>query len=144
MPKIEITELVKVQPALSMWLKKICGQILKYLNIKKELSLVLVGDKEIKKLNYQYRHKNKVTDVLSFGDWHDKIFLGEVLISLPQARRQAKEYKVDFESELVRLVTHGVLHLAGYDHEKSKKEAEKMFILQDKILEKIIYYVEFL
>lgn len=121
----------------NFFLKKVARYCLKKLKIKKDISLVLVGNKKIQELNKIYRHKNKVTDVLSFGDWQDKKFLGEVFICLPQAQRQAKKYDAALKQELARLLAHGILHLAGFDHEKSKKEEKKMSAAQNKILKKI-------
>ncbi|MBI5221953.1 MAG: rRNA maturation RNase YbeY [Candidatus Magasanikbacteria bacterium] len=123
--------------SLGFFLKKVADCCLKRLDIKKDVSLVLVGDKKIQELNKIYRHKNKVTDVLSFGDWDDKNFLGEVIICLPQAKRQAKKYGTTLKQELARLLVHGILHLAGFDHEKSKQEEKKMFKLQEEIIEKV-------
>ncbi|HBV58309.1 MAG TPA: rRNA maturation RNase YbeY [Candidatus Magasanikbacteria bacterium] len=123
--------------SLDFFLKKVADYCLKKLAIKKDISIVLVTDKKIQELNKIYRKKNKVTDVLSFGDWNDKDFLGEVIICLPQAKRQAKKYSTLLKQELTRLLTHGILHLAGFDHEKSKSEEKKMFKLQEEIIEKI-------
>lgn len=97
-----------------------------------DVVLIFAGDLEIKKLNKNYRRKNKVTDVLSFpniGLKEEKFvmperkdfYLGEIIISLPQAKRQAKEYGCSLKSELMRLFTHGLLHLLGYDHVKTKE-----------------------
>ena len=123
--------------SLNFFLKKAAGACLKKLGIKQDLSLVLVGDKRIKELNKIYRRKNKVTDVLSFGDWDDKKFLGEVFICLPQAKRQAKKYGATLKRELTRLLAHGLLHLAGFDHEKTKQEEKEMLGKQEKIIKAI-------
>lgn len=123
--------------ALDFFLKKVAGYCLKKLAIKKNISIVLVKDKKIQELNRIYRKKNKVTDVLSFGDWNDKEFLGEIIICLPQAKRQAKKYNTTLKQELTRLLVHGILHLAGFDHEQSKLKEKKMFKLQEEIIEKI-------
>lgn len=123
-----------VSDVFNAFLKKImmfCGRCFR---VKKTVSLALVGDKKMRELNKKYRRKNKVTDVLAFGDWEEKDFLGELIICLPQARRQAKQYGVSVKQELARLVVHGFLHLTGFDHERSKAAAKKMFGLQEKIL----------
>lgn len=105
-----------------------------------QVSLALVGDMEIKRLNHFYRCKNKITDVLSFGAKQkdfilpDKNYLGEVVISYPQLCRQAKANKVSVKQEFVFLLAHGLLHLLGYDHERSLKEERRMFKKQDQIL----------
>ena len=119
-----------------VWLKKVGEMVAKDLKIGKLVSIVLVGDKKIRELNRQYRKKDKVTDVLSFGDWQNPVFLGEIAISLPQIRRQAKEYGVEIKQELARILIHGVLHLTGLNHEKSKVEAAKMFRKQDALVKK--------
>lgn len=116
-------------------LKKTAIKVLQYLKNKKELSIVIVGDKKIKQLNWQYRKKNKITDVLSFEGEAD--FLGEIVICLSKAKRQAKKFNLPLKIEMSRLLIHGILHLLGYDHEKSLKEAKKMYALQDKLLTRL-------
>ncbi len=93
-----------------------------------DISLVLVGEAKIRELNKKYRHKDKVTDVLSFED------LNEIFICLPQAKKQSQLLKTPLKTELTRLLVHGIVHLKGYDHEKSEKEAGKIRKLEDKIL----------
>lgn len=60
--------------------------------------------------------------------------IGDVILCYSVAKNQAKQYETSLRKELERLTVHGVLHLFGYDHEKSKKEATRMFRLQEKIL----------
>jgi probable rRNA maturation factor len=89
-----------------------------------ELSVLLTNDKTIQQLNRDYRHKDRPTDVLSFhfeggtGDIElpDGWLLGDVVISLDTALRQAKGRKRSLEAEVRWLLAHGVLHLCGYDH----------------------------
>ncbi|MBI4402856.1 MAG: rRNA maturation RNase YbeY [Deltaproteobacteria bacterium] len=103
------------------------------------LSVCFVDQPRMKALNRQFRMKNKVTDVLSFPRVAQKGVsgdLGDIVICWPQAKRQAKAYGTPAASELRRLIAHGVLHLFGYDHERSKLQARKMFSLQEEILEK--------
>lgn len=112
---------------------------------KEELSIAFVGQKRMQRLNKLYRGKNQSTDVLAFptGATHQKQFygrgenIGEMIISLPDIKRNAKKFKVSFEAELMRIVVHGILHLAGYDHEKTEKEAERMFDKQEHYLKLI-------
>jgi len=91
-------------------------------------------------LNRQYRQKDKPTDVLSFSRVEFRppgvplIDLGDVLICRSVAVRQAKENGLSLKEELVRLTVHGVLHLFGYDHERSSADEKKMFRLQDRIV----------
>ena len=81
------------------------------------ISISLVGDKLVRKLNREYRRKDKTTDVLSFNI-NENGLLGDIYISLPQARRQAREYRVTLGEELTRLAVHGTLHVLGYTHKE--------------------------
>jgi len=92
---------------------------------------MFIGDKKMKQLNYQYRGINRSTDVLSFeadipvkGD--HPLVLGDVVINVQRAETQAIESNRDFYDELWRLLVHGILHLMGYDHETSAKDAKLM------------------
>ena len=109
-----------------------------------EISLSLVLNDEIKKLNHQYREKDVITDVLSFPQYNsleeiqnEKSFLclGDIVISLDKVKEQAIEYEHTFERELLYLTIHSVLHLLGYDHmnEQDKsimREREKNIMRQ--------------
>ncbi|VAX30106.1 Metal-dependent hydrolase YbeY, involved in rRNA and/or ribosome maturation and assembly [hydrothermal vent metagenome] len=91
-----------------------------------ELSILLVDDQTIQDLNLQHRKIDSATDVLSFpqmeGDEFISHMLGDVVISVETAKRQAVEHQFSLEQELVLLLLHGLLHLLGYDHERSPKE----------------------
>ena len=106
-----------------------------------EVDVVVINDAEMKRLNMVYRGKNKTTDVLSFAFSEDKKiksdYLGQIFISYPQIKKQAKEYKVKEKEEFIRMLTHGLLHLIGYDHDTIKEE-KKMFFLQEKIIKKVL------
>lgn len=107
--------------------------------IKGMVEITIVSDAVIKKLNKQYRGKNKVTDVLSFG-WQEggempTAMLGEIYICYNQIKRQAKTFKCSAKEEFARMLVHGLLHITGYDH-VTKAEAAKMFPLQEKIVAK--------
>ncbi|MCP9451094.1 MAG: rRNA maturation RNase YbeY [Nitrospira sp.] len=95
-----------------------------------ELSLELVGDGRMRRLNREYRGNNRTTDVLAFAMREARSpcrrLLGDVVISVPAAMRQAKEAGRSLNEELASLLVHGVLHLCGYDHEKNKREALRM------------------
>lgn len=104
-------------------------------------SLTIVDDETIHKLNLEYRKTDRPTDVLSFSfeegeDEKGLPFnnLGEVVISLDTARRQASEFKHPVCRELAFLFIHGTLHNLGYDHARSHEDAVIMFALQNKIL----------
>ncbi len=101
-----------------------------------ELSVAIVSDKEMIKLNKQYRKRNKTTDVLAFDYGRQFGGQGEIIICLPQAKKQAKQLKHSLKKELAILLVHGILHLAGYRDEK-KKEHDIMMREQDKILTKL-------
>lgn len=101
------------------------------LNLQKsEISILLATDAKIRKLNSQYRNIDKPTDVLSFPQDNDCLLnihlLGDVVISVETAERQAREHGLSFAEELTLLVIHGILHLTGLDHERSPKEAKQM------------------
>lgn len=95
-----------------------------------ELSIDLVGDGRMRRLNCQYRKKDRTTDVLAFAMRESaspvSALLGDVVISVPTAQRQAKEGGRSLSEELAWLLVHGVLHLCGYDHERSDAEARRM------------------
>lgn len=103
----------------------------------KELSILFTDDDCMAVLNRQYRGKEGATDVLSFsmveepdGEAASPVFesvmLGDVVISVDTALRDAKELEQSFERTVDRLMIHGILHLLGYDHEKSSVEAIRM------------------
>jgi probable rRNA maturation factor len=93
-----------------------------------ELSLAFVTDLEIHALNRQYRGKDKPTDVLSFSlaDELQPHLLGDVVISVATAARQAQRRSHSLREEIQTLLIHGILHLLGYDHEISRGEAIRM------------------
>lgn len=100
--------------------------------------LTIVGDKEIHALNREYRGVDKTTDVLSFSYFGEKRFpgddaVGEIVISLQTAKKQAKDHGKTLNEELQFLFLHGLLHVFGFDHIK-KNERKTMFDLQDKII----------
>ena len=83
------------------------------------LSLSLVSDAEIRRLNRQFRGKDRATDVLSFPLHEPNAnVLGDVVISVETARRQAAGYDATLEREIERLLIHGILHLLGHDHHR--------------------------
>lgn len=101
------------------------------------ITVVFVSESKIKKLNSQYRNKNKATDVLSFES-DDPESLGELVLCLPVLKKQAREHKLTLKEEIGYMILHGILHLLGYDHETSERDAKKMFRLQDSIFEKLL------
>jgi probable rRNA maturation factor len=119
-----------------------------------EVALTFVDDEEIQALNKAYREKDKPTDVLSFPQWEDNDdemtivydeddapeedaeMIGDIVISLQTAKRQAEEFGHSLEREVCFLFVHGFLHLLGYDHEEGDAEEAEMFAKQDQILQK--------
>jgi probable rRNA maturation factor len=95
---------------------------------RSELSILLTDDDQIKRLNRTYRKKNRPTDVLAFaqreGEYghHAGALLGDLVVSIPTARRQAGERGTDLTSELTMLLAHGLLHLLGWDHDTPRKD----------------------
>lgn len=101
------------------------------------ISIVFSSDEEVQRLNRMYRGKDSTTDVLAFdyldeGNMSDQI--GDVIISYPQAQRQADG---DLRLEIVDLMVHGSLHVLGYDHIQAE-DAKRMFPLQDKMVSLIV------
>ena len=99
----------------------------------KEVSILLTRDKDIRRLNKQFRSIDQSTDVLSFPQNSDEAppipgekFLGDIAVSLDTAKIQANEHGLVLKEEIVLLLIHGILHLLGYDHEVSEQEGKKM------------------
>ena len=98
------------------------------------LTIVFVSATEIRRLNKQYRKKDKPTDVLSFSS---DFALGELVLCPEVIKKYAQEHQVRIFDELTYVVLHGILHLLGYDHETSPSDAKKMFQLQDQVYNRL-------
>ncbi len=96
----------------------------------RELSVALVGDASIRRLNRVFRGKDKPTDVLSFeqapAPGTPSALLGDVIISIPTASRQARRHPREPWDEVVMLLAHGILHLLGFDHQNDAEEAQML------------------
>ena len=119
-------------------IKRTAEKILRLLDRQSaELSVALVGNEEIRELNRRYRNKPTPTDVLSFSADEPADprapLLGDVVISVEQAAIQAGRAHRTLAAEIDWLLIHGILHLLGYDHERSAKEAKIMRALEKKI-----------
>src|SRR5688500_4762899 len=94
------------------------------------LSVELIGDRRMRRLNAQYRDRDMTTDVLAFAmreaPGPHSTLLGDVVISVPRAAKQAAEQGHPVKHELAVLLIHGILHLLGYDHERGAPEARRM------------------
>jgi rRNA maturation RNase YbeY len=119
-------------PALAARITRHARRLLRGLSLgHAELSVVLVSDREMRALNRRYRRRDRPTDVLSFAQREGpggapNGLLGDVVISVDTARRQAAERGTTLGGEADRLLIHGLLHLLGYDHERSAAEARRM------------------
>ncbi len=102
----------------------------------REVSILLTDDEGIRELNSRFRNINRPTDVLSFP-MEDECLLGDIVVSMETAGRQAREFKVSLEEEIGRLVVHGVLHLLGYDHVKGGTQARKMRTKEEELLKRL-------
>ncbi len=129
---------IKIPTGTRILIRRCCKAVLKNENFATdaEVTVSLVNNSEIKKLNSEYRNINEKTDVLSFPMCDDGKYdinndtgaalLGDIVISLEKAAEQAKRYGHELQRELAFLTVHGMYHLLGYDHEKGGIEAVKM------------------
>lgn len=112
-----------------------CAQSIVAFPAEYDLSVVCVGEKVMQTLQRRYRHKLAATNVLSFP--YDEN-TGEVVLCIPVIQRQAKQKKVKFSEELLYLLSHGLLHLVGFDHVDSDIDAERMEHLEQRIMQQCI------
>ncbi len=126
---------------------KLVKKILNHLKLKKSsVAIILTDNKAIKKINRKYRKKNKPTDVISFATRENPFpqlenmpeHLGDVFISIERAHEQSIVYDISIADEIKRLLVHGILHLAGYDHETSPADEVVMKKKEEEILQKLI------
>lgn len=153
MPKLTVqtVSFVKPSPKLIRWLSLAFDVVAPELPAKCSqalLSVTICGDARMRRMNREFRGKDKTTDVLSFPAQQSVrknkltwvapgvLPLGDLVISLQQARRQAKQFGVSLEEEVVHLFIHGYLHLLGFDHEVSSKEEKLMLKHEARLLEK--------
>lgn len=148
-------ELIDIDENLSELIRKaaVCCLENENFEVESEISFFLADDGKIREMNRDYRQMDKATDVLSFpmvdidegkilsstGDYdmdEGLLLLGDIVISLETAKRQAIEYGHSFERELAFLSVHGVYHLLGYDHQDILQE-RKMLDKQEQVLAKI-------
>ena len=149
---VSIEQKLKI-PLRESWLQRIAVRTIEAEGIPStsEMGLVITDSKTIQKLNKTYRGEDKPTDVLAFhmtpgtsqepethfvGPPDGVNHLGEVVISYPQAMRQAQEQGHGITQELALLIVHGVLHLLGYDHELPEEE-QRMKARENEILERL-------
>ena len=141
---IEIT--AHVAPGITQpWIGRIARKALALEKVEspQEVGILITNDSQVRRLNKKYRKKDATTDVLSFGlsESGDDSFpipdgfsaLGQVVVSYPQAQRQALDFNHSIKREVAFLIIHGLLHLLGYDHQKAVDE-RKMRRRQEAIL----------
>lgn len=115
-----------------------------------EVDLTLCDEEQIKSLNLEHRDKDKVTDVLSFPGFdnlrkgaedlfifEENIHFGDIVICREVCDKQAAEFEITYEQELVHLFVHGFLHLCGYDHEISEEEDKIHFSTEEELVKEI-------
>ncbi len=97
-----------------------------------DLTIAFVSDRAMRELNLMWRHKRGTTDVLSFPAEQNEFEkvegarLGDVVISIEQAARQAQENGLSLDQEIAQLILHGVIHLCGYDHATDDGEMDRL------------------
>jgi probable rRNA maturation factor len=139
-------DLYEIRPAMRAIIRKAVFNTLIYEGFDKdvEVSVTFTDNEKIKELNATYRNKNSATDVLSFPMYDDfsemslkvgTIPLGDIVISVQTAKKQAYDFYHSIYHELAFLSIHSTLHLLGYDHETSKEDEEEMFGKQKEIME---------
>ncbi len=131
--KIKIEEMAKLEKYMKFVVKKLALD-------KGIFNIIFVDSDKIRNINREYRHNDKVTDVISFAleDNKDIVYedfrlLGDIYIAVDVAYDQANEYGHSREREICFLATHGLLHLLGYDH-MNEDEEKKMFEKQEELL----------
>jgi rRNA maturation RNase YbeY len=105
------------------------------------ITLIVTDDAYMRSINREFRGLDEPTDVISFSN-RDNPFpeldadceeIGDLYISMERAERQAREYRVSLDDEMKRLIVHGILHLVGYDHERSDADEEIMLQKEDEL-----------
>jgi len=125
------------------FLKKVAKRVLDGEKEKKNLSVVVLDPERMRELNKKYRGKDKTTDVLSFaGSFGPELRgpaneLGEIALCPAEIRKNAERFKTRPREELARVLIHGILHLLGWRHEKTNREAENMRRKEENYLKKI-------
>ena len=128
-----------------LFFKKICNAFpkrYKFLNKRVSLTLLLSNNKNIKKLNKNFRNQNKSTDILSFP-FQDKLkksknnYIGDIIISYNYIDKPKSQDLKRFKEKLIKIFIHGFLHLIGFDHKKNI-DYKKMIIEEEKIYQSVI------
>ena len=140
---------VPVPSGVRLLVRKCCAAVLENegFGSPAEISVTFTGDEYIAQLNKTYRHKDCSTDVLSFPLGENGVYdinpstgaklLGDIVISVPHAVKQAEEYGHSLQREIGFLTVHSMLHLLGYDHETSQLDQRIMREKEESVLEKL-------
>jgi probable rRNA maturation factor len=115
-------------------INRLLKKIFRHIKTHERMQIILTNQQIIQEMNKQYRNIDKATDVLSFvNDDEMDPSLGDVFISVEQAKLQAEDYGHSFEREMGFLAVHGYLHLKGFDHHTDEEE-KIMIVEQERIL----------
>ena len=140
---------IKLPTGARLLIRKACIATLKYENFNNnaEIDVTIVGDEQIKEMNNQFRNIDKSTDVLSFPLGENGVYdknpvtnaymLGDIVISIDHAVAQADLYGHSLRREIAFLTVHSMLHLLGYDHERSHEDDEAQCARQREIIKTI-------
>ncbi len=145
MNRIDITVEGFPEPEWLPLVPSFCDKVMGELSLDNtELSIVFCNNEFIRELNLRFRGKDEPTDVLSFSqrEGDDSIIpfegmtaVGDIVISLEMIEETNSELHVEPEEELKRLLIHGILHLAGYDHSDNSPD-QRMLVIQEELMEK--------
>lgn len=140
---------ITIPTGIRMLVRRCCNAVLamEHIGGKIEIGVTFVDDEQIRELNKQFRNIDKSTDVLSFpmvddGDYtpvdpEDFLLLGDIVISMETAVRQAEMYEHSLRREVAFLTVHSMLHLLGYDHVEGGIEAVRMREKEEKVLNQL-------
>lgn len=139
-------DIFEIRTAMKAIVRKAVFNTLVYEGFDKnvEVSVTFTSNEKIKELNNSYRNKDSATDVLSFPMYDDfsdpllscgDVMLGDIVISIERAKKQAFDFFHSIYHELAFLSVHSTLHLLGYDHETSEEDEAEMFRKQKEIME---------
>ena len=134
-------EVFELFPLEQEHIQKFVAHVLKSSGISQyAVNIVFISDEKMSKLNEKFKKRKNSTDVLSFNlsDGYSDIVEGEVYISLERAKEQSLDYNVPYQEEIIRLVTHGLLHLVGRIH-NSDEEYQSMTEDTEKFVNNFFY-----
>jgi len=128
--KFKLSEKIKIK----LWIKTIIESEKKQLG---QLNFVFTTDEELLKTNIQFLKHNTYTDIITFDYCEGKTINGDITISIERVKENAEKFKIDFETEIKRVIIHGVLHLCGYK-DKTNKDVKAMRSKENSALKKYI------